>query len=191
MLMGISQVDLAILLPAFAAAWSLAGGATTFAAHQESGRSYRSPDGNFSIEVPPGWDHCTQESSNEVTFVCGKISVSVATEETEAGDTVDQLLELNKSFLRSICPVAEAWAEGRTTVAGASGAYFTMYCPAPRERTIVRIAASLIRKKFYIFKVAAPSAELFAVQATIDRMAQSFRACDGPTQSPEPCKRAC
>jgi hypothetical protein len=64
-------------------------------------------------------------------------------------------------------------------VAGASGAYFTMYCPGPRARTIVRVAAALSHKRLFIFKIAAPSAELFAVQATIDNIEHSFRECDG------------
>jgi len=191
MQMGISQVDLAILLPAFAAAWSLVGGQTAFATQESSGRAHRSPDGFFSVEAPAGWELCTQEDSNEVTFLNGKVSVSVAAAETEAGDTVDQILEFNKSLVRHLCPAGEVWSEGKATVAGAPGAYFTMYCPAQRERTIVRVAAALIRRKMYIFKIAAPNAELHAVQATIDRMAQSFKACDGLPQGSEPRRRAC
>ena len=40
MRIGTSQIDLAILLPAFAAAWNLAGGQTMFAAQKDSGRVY-------------------------------------------------------------------------------------------------------------------------------------------------------
>lgn len=179
MFMGIGQIDFAILLPAFAAAWNLSGGQTMFAAHKDSGRVYRSPDGLFAVEAPAGWELCKQEGSNEVTLLNGEVSISVAAAETEAGDTVDQFLEVNKSLVRHMCPAAEVLAEGKATVAGASGAYFTMFCPVSRGRTIIRVAAALCHKRLFIFKIAAPSAELYAVQATIDSMAHSFRECDG------------
>jgi hypothetical protein len=182
MQMGMSQVDLAILLPAFAAAWNLTGGQTMFAAQKDSGRVYLSLDGLFAVEVPVGWELRKQEGSNEVTFLNGEVSVSVAAAETEAGDTVDQFLEVNKSLVRHMCPAAEVLAEGKVTVAGSSGAYFTMFCPGSRGRTIIRVAAALSHKRLFIFKIAAPSAELYAVQATIDNMAHSFRECDGLPQ---------
>jgi hypothetical protein len=190
MQMSMSQVDLAILLPAFAAAWNLAGGQTLFAAQKDSGRVYLSPDGLFAIEAPAGWELHKQEGSNEVTFLNGQVSVSVAAAETEAGDTVDQFLEVNKSLLRHMCPDAEVWAEGKATVAGTSGSYFTMYCPGSRACTIVRVAAALSHKRLYIFKIAVPSAELFAVQATIDSMAHSFKECDGLPRGRERRQRA-
>jgi hypothetical protein len=180
--MGMSQVELAILLPAFAAAWNLAGGQTMFAAQKDSGRVYLSPDGLFAVEAPAGWELRKQEGSNEVTFLNGEVSISVVAAETEAGDTVDQFLEVNKSLVRHMCPAAEVLAEGKAKVAGASGAYFTMFCPGSRGRTIVRVAAALSHKRLFIFKIAAPSAELYAVQATIDNMAHSFRECDGLPQ---------
>ena len=179
MQMGMSQVDLAILLPSFAAAWNLASGQTMFAAQKDSGCVYLSPDGLFAVEAPAGWEVRKQEGSNEVTFLNGEVSVSVAADDTEAGDKVDQFLEVNKSLVRHMRPDAEVWAEGKAMVAGASGAYFTMYCPGPRARTIVRVAAALSHKRLFIFKIAAPSAELFAVQATIDNIEHSFRECDG------------
>jgi hypothetical protein len=190
MLMGMSQVDLAILLPAFAAAWNLASGQTMFAAQKDSGRVYLSPDGLFSVEAPAGWELRKQENSNEVTFLNGQVSVSVAADETEAGDKVDQFLEVNKSLVRHMCPAAEVWAEGKATVAGVSGAYFTMYCPGPRARTIVRVAAALSHKRLFVFKIAVPSAELYAVQATIDNIEHSFRECDGLQQGRERRQRA-
>jgi DUF971 family protein len=191
MLLGMSQVDLAILLPAFAAAWNLVGGETLFADQKASGRVCHSRDGLISIEAPAGWEHHTQEGTNELTFLNGKVSVSVSTAETHAGDTIDQFLEFTKSLLRYMCPAAEVCAEGQTTVAGAPGSQFTMFCPGPRERTIVRVAVTQIRNKFYILKIATPSAELHAVQATIDRMAQSFRASDELPAGREPRRRAC
>jgi hypothetical protein len=180
--MGMSQVDLAILLPAFAAAWNLAGGQTLFAAQKNSGRIYLSPDEIFVVEAPDGWELRKQEGSNEVTFLNGQVSVSVAADETEAGDKVDQFLEVNKSMVRHMCPAAEVWAEGKATVAGASGAYFTMYCPGTRARTIVRVAAALSHKRLFVFKIAVPSAELYAVQATIDKIEHTFTECDGLPQ---------
>jgi len=179
MQMGISQIDIAILLPAFAAAWNLAGGQRPFAAQKVTGRTYRSMDGFYSIEAPSDWEFHQQEGSNEVTFHKGKVSVSVTTAETAAGDTAERFLEFNMSLLSQICLAAEVWAEGNTTVAGVPGAYFTMFCPGPRERTIVRVAAALLHGKFYIFKIAAPCAEWHETQSIIDRMAQSFKAGDG------------
>ena len=179
MQMGMNQIDLAILLPACAAAWNLVGGETPFAARRSSGRVYLSPDGFFAVEAPVGWEHHQQEGSNEVTFLHGKVVVSVSTAENEAGDTIEQFLEFSKSIVRHIWPASEVWHQGKTTVAGASGAYFTMFCPGQRARTIVRIAAALNHERFYLFKIAAPSEELPAVQAAIDRMAQSLRAGDG------------
>jgi hypothetical protein len=178
MQIGISQVDLAILLPAFAAAWNLAAGQTMFAVQKDSGRVYLSPDGLFAVEAPAGWELRKQEGSNEVAFLNGQVSVSVEAAETEAGDTVDQFLEVNKSLLRHMCPAAEVWAEGRARVAGTSGAYFTMYCPGPCARTIVRVAAALSHKRLFVFKIAVPSAELYAIRATIDKIEHSFTECD-------------
>jgi hypothetical protein len=54
MQMGISPIDLAILLPAFVAAWNLVGGQTLFASPKDTGRAFLSPDGSFAIEAPAG-----------------------------------------------------------------------------------------------------------------------------------------
>ncbi len=182
MQMGISQIDMAILLPACAAAWNLVGGHTSFSNRKSAARIYHSPDGLFAFEVPVGWEQRTLDGSNELTLLNGEISVSVSAAETQAGDSVDQFMEFNKALLRSMSPAAEVWAEGQVTVAGASGAYFTMFCPGARGRTIVRVAAALIRHRLYIFKSAAPSAQLYAAQAAINRMEQSFKVGEG---SPE------
>ncbi len=179
MQMGISEIDMAILLPACAAAWNLVGGHTSFSDRKSAARVYHSPDGFFAIEAPVGWVQLKLDVSNELAFVSGKISVSVSAVETQAGDTVDQFLELNKAIVRSMCPVAEVLAEGQAKVAGASGAYFTMYCPGARGRTIVRVAAALIRRRLYIFKSAAPSAELYTAQTVINRMEHSFKVGEG------------
>ncbi|MFZ1085197.1 MAG: hypothetical protein WAN35_09555 [Terracidiphilus sp.] len=189
--MGISQVDLAILLPAFAAAWNLVGGEKLFASQQSSDRLYPSPDGFFAVEAPDNWEHCPQQAANELTFMNGQASVCVSTAETEAGDSVEQFLEFNKSLLRHLCPTAEVWAEGTATVAGAAGAYFSMVCQGPRVRTIVRIAAARIQNRLLIFKTAAPTAELHAIQGVIDRMEQSLRVCVVSPMSSVPRKRAC
>jgi hypothetical protein len=177
MQMGISQVDLAILLPAFAAAWNLVGGERLFASNQASDRLYSSPDGFFTVEAPADWAHSRQQDSNELTFTSGEVSISVSTAETEAGDSVQQYLEFNKSMLRHMCPAAEVWAEGKAAIAGASGAYFSMICPSTRTRTKVRIAAVKAGKRLLIFKTAAPTAELYAIQGVIDRMEQSLKTC--------------
>jgi hypothetical protein len=190
MLMGMSQVDLAILLPAFAAAWNLVGGERLFASQSASDRLYPSPDGFFAIEAPGDWEHTQQQASNEFTFTKGEVSVSVATAETDPGDSIEQFLEFNKSLLRHMCPTAVLWGEGQVTVAGTRGAYFTMVCPGPRARTLVRVAAVRIQNKLLIFKTAAPTAELYAVQDAIDRMEQSLRVCAGSPQNREPRKRA-
>jgi hypothetical protein len=175
--MGISQVELAILLPAFAAAWNLVGGERLFAGQATSDRLYSSPDGAFAIEAPADWELSQQQDSNELTFTKGEASVSVSTAETESGDPVEQFLEFSKSLLRHMCPTAEVWAEGQATVAGASGAYFSMVCPGPRTRTMVRVAAAEIQKRLLIFKTAAPTSELYAAQEVIDRMEKSLKIC--------------
>ena len=190
MQMGISQVDLAILLPAFAAAWNLVGGETLFASQRAYDRLYPSPDGFFTIEAPADWEHNRQHTSNELTFTSGPVSVSVATAETEGGDSIEQFLEFNKSLLRHMCPAANLWGEGSATLAGASGAYFTMICPGPRARTFVRVAAARIKNKLLIFKTAAPTAQRYAVQEVIDRMERSLRVCAGSPQGSEHRRRA-
>jgi hypothetical protein len=189
--MGISQIDFAILLPAFAAAWNLIGGERFFAGAQASDRCYQSPDGFFEIEVPADWEPGQQHAANELTFACGEVSVSVSSAETEAGDSVEQFLEFNKSLLRHMCPKAVMWGEGQATIAGASGAYFAMVCPGPRACTIVRIATARLRNRLLIFKTAAPTSELYAVQAIIDRMEQSLKVRAGSDEKIEPRKRAC
>jgi hypothetical protein len=186
-----SQVDLAILLPAFAAAWNLVGGDRLFAGQQTSDRLYPSPDGFFAIEAPGDWEHSQQHASNELTFTSGQVSVSVSTAETETDDSVEQFLEFNKSLLRHMCPTSDLWGEGPATVAGAPGAYFTMLCPGPRARTIVSVAAARIQDRLLIFKTAAPTAELYAVQDIIDCMGQSLRVCVRSPLGSEPRRRAC
>jgi hypothetical protein len=152
--------------------------------------TYQSRDTFFVVDMPPGWEYRTSEDSNEVVFQRGNVSVSLAAANKDEDNTVEQLLEVNKSLLRRQCPTAEMREEGKTTVAATLGAYFTMFCPGPRSPTIVRISAALNYGKFFIFNVTAPSAELPAVQATIDRMAQSFKVSDGLPEGREPRKRA-
>ena len=191
MLVGIAQIDLAILLPAFAAAWNLIGGQSLLAPQKASGRVYRSPDGFFTIEAPAGWAMGSEEEANELTFVNGDVSVNAAAVETEDGDTVDQILEINKALLRHLCPAGELWSEGPATVAGEPGAYFTMFCPGPRARTIVRISAAHSQKRIFIFKMAAPCAELHTVQSAIDRMMASIKTGSASPHGPEPRRKAC
>jgi hypothetical protein len=183
--MGITQVDLAILLPAFAAAWNLVGGERLFAGQQTSVRLYPSPDGFFAVEAPGDWEHGLQPACNELTFASGRVTVSVATAETETSVSVAQFLEFNKAILRHICPTAVLLGEGPATVAGASGAYFTMVCPDPRARSIVRVAVARIRNRLLVFKTAAPTAELYAVQDALNQMERSLRVC---TVSPLGCE---
>lgn len=173
---GINHTNFPVLLPACAVAWSLAGGKTLFATRNASRNVYRSPDGFFALELPHGWEHCEQEGSNEVAFVNGKACVSVATVETHPGDTVEQLLESQKSIVSGMCPAADVWAEGKATVAGAPGAYFSIFCAGSPARTVVRVSAAIIDGRFYIFKSAAPCAQLYTVQSVIDRMAKSLTA---------------
>jgi hypothetical protein len=189
--MGIGQLDLAILMPAFAAAWNLAGGQTLLAPQKASRRVYRSPDGFFTIEAPAGWAMDTEEEANELTFVNGDVSVNVAAVKTNDGDTVDQILEINKGLLRHLCPSGEIWSEGAATVADAPGAYFTMFCPSARARTIVRISAAHCQKRILIFKMSAPCAELHSVQAAIDQMMASIKATGGLPNGREPRRIAC
>lgn len=186
MQMGMSQVDLAILLPAFAAAWNLVGGDSFFANQRALDRLYLSPDGFFAIEAPGSWEHGRRPASNELTFTSGQVTVSVATAETDAGDSIEQFLEFNKSLLRHMCPVASLWGEGAAMVAGVSGAYFAMLCPGPRARTVVRVAVARIQDRLLIFKTAAPTADLYAVQDVIGRMEKSLRVCAGSPQNSEP-----
>ena len=75
---------------------------------------------------------CRHEASNELGLLCGQVSVSVATAKTEAGDSVEQFLEFNKSLLRHMCPTAVLWGEGLVTVAPEPlEPIFTMVCPGP------------------------------------------------------------
>ena len=189
--MGILQVDLAILLPAFAAAWNLVGSESIFAGPQTYDRLFPSPDGFFAVEAPGDWEYGMQEASNELTFANGEVSVSVATAQTESADTVEQFLEFNKSLLRHMCPTAEMRTEGKATVAGASGAFFTMVCPGPKARTIVRVVAARVQNRLLIFKTAAPTAELHAVQDVIDRMELSLRVCTVSPLSSALRRRTC
>lgn len=191
MQVGIGQLDIAIMLPAFAAAWNLVGGQALLTPQRASSRAYHSPDGFFSVEAPAGWQLGAEEEANELTFVNGDVSVNVAAVEAEDGDTVDQILEINKALLRHLCPSGEVWSEGAATVAGAPGAYFTMFCPAPRARTIVRISAAQHQKRIFIFKMAAPCAELHTVQAVIDHMMASIKSSGGMTYVREPRRKAC
>jgi hypothetical protein len=141
-----------------------------------SAHTFQSPDGAFSVDVPAGWQTHPEEGSNEVSFLYGKVSVSIATAATEPGDTIEAWLTVNKSQLKEQCPDARVQAEGKAIVAGVPGAYFSMYCPGPRLPTTVRIAVSILNGQFLIFNTTAPTAQLAPLQAEIDRMAQSFRA---------------
>lgn len=105
--MGIAQIDLAILLPAFAAAWNLAGGQAFTAPLKRLSRTHRTPDGYFTVEAPSEWALGKEEEANELTFVNGDISVNIAAVEAEDGDTIDQILEINKSLLRHLCPAGD------------------------------------------------------------------------------------
>jgi hypothetical protein len=110
----------------------------------------------------------------------------VGAAEDGSGDTVEEILEFNKSVVRRLCPAAEMWAEGKVALGGVPGAYFSMLCPGPQADTIVRVSAALIHERFFIFKVAAPFAELYAAQAAFDRIARSLRAGDGLPEGREP-----
>jgi uncharacterized protein YbdZ (MbtH family) len=146
-------------------------------------RAYQSPDGAFSLEVPAGWKTRKEEGSNEVSFLLGNLTVSVGTVDTDQGETVERWIEASKLLLKEQCVTAEIQAEGKTTVAGAPGAFFTMYCPGPRLPTTVRESAALLNGKIFTFNITAPTLQLAPNQAAIDSMANSFRA--GVEKHPE------
>ena len=180
-----TTLKLAVLLLVGAVAALPTFGQTQPTPPAESGRTYQSPDGAFSIAVPAGWKTRQEEGSNEVTFLSGYISVSVSVAATEPGDTVEKWLDINKSSLEQQCPNAEIREEGKTTVAGFPGAFFSMFCPGPRLPTIVRIAVAIRNGQFLIFNVTSPSAQLAAAQPDIDRMALSFHPASGQPQGKE------
>jgi uncharacterized protein YbdZ (MbtH family) len=146
-------------------------------------RAYQSPDGAFSLEVPAGWKARKEEGSNEVSFLLGNVTVSVGTITIVQGETVERWMEASKALLKEQCVTAEIQAEGKTTVAGAPGLFFTMYCPGPRLPTTVRESAALSNGRIFIFNITAPTLQLAASQAAIDSMANSFRA--GVEKHPE------
>jgi len=152
--------------------------------------TYQSRDLFFLVERPSDWEVRTADGSNEVVFQSGNVSVNVAVVNNDENNTVDQFLEVNKSLLRQQCPAAETREEGKASVAGIPGSYFTMFCPGPRLPTIVRISVSMNYGKFFVFNLTSPSEELPAIQQTIDHMAQSFKPSDGLPEGREPRKRA-
>jgi hypothetical protein len=176
----------AALVVACAGSWLVANGqAQPAATGTAAPRMYRSVDGAFAVEVPAGWQVRKEDGSNEVTFLNGNVSVSVATAATEDGDTVAKLMEVNKSMLKQQCPAAEVKEEGKATVAGAVGAYFSMFCPGPKLPTTVRMSASIKNGTFFMFNVTSPTAQLAEAEPAIDRVARSFRA---PGQNLQPVK---
>jgi len=138
-------------------------------------RAYQSPDGAFSLEVPAGWTARKEEGSNEISFLLGHVSVSVGAVPTGRGETVERWLDVSKSLLKEQCPTAEVQTEGKTTVAGAPGLSFTMFCAGPHLPTTVRESAALLNGKMFTFNITAPTLELGPAQTDIDSMASSFR----------------
>lgn len=192
MMMGVSQVELAILLPACAAKWTLSRG-NRFAgksapAQKSPRRVYYSSDGYFAVEPPLGWQQRRHDNSNEVTFAKGKVSVSLAAVECESGDTVEEFIAFKKSLMRHLCPAGEMREEGATLVAGIPGVFFTFYCPS--SRTCLHVAASLNCGKFFVLKIAAPNEESPALEADIARIAQSFLPGEALQEESEPLERA-
>ncbi|MGD0831621.1 MAG: hypothetical protein ABR907_11790 [Terracidiphilus sp.] len=189
-----SHFDLAVVLPSCAAAWNLTGGRRFgnkyLPPRRIPGRVYQGPDGFFAVEPPLGWQQRRHDNSNEVAFVKGKISVSVATVDSEPGDTIEDFLEFKKSLVHHLCPAGEIWEEGKTKVAGAPGSYFTFLCPGSRNRTFIHISASLICGKFFIFKIAAPSSESPALEAEIARIKESFKPGEELLEECQPLLRA-
>jgi hypothetical protein len=168
------KTGLAIVLLG-AAGW-ISAGAQPAPAHW---LNYQSHDAFYRIDYRTDWEIVEQDETNEVKFQRGNVSVTVAAAKNDEGNTVEQFLEINKSRLRQQCPAAEVREEGKTTVAGVSGATFTMFCPGPRLPTIIRISASINFGKFFILNVTGPAGELPDAQPVIDRMTRSFKPSDG------------
>src|SRR5664280_2899705 len=126
------MIETTILLLASTVAWNLAGAQVAPATQPAHWLTYQSRDLFFEVDRPPAWDYRMAEDSNEVVFQSGNISVSVAVANNDDDNTVERFLEVNKSLLLQQCPAAEMKEEGKTTVAGVPGAYFTMFyesCP--------------------------------------------------------------
>ncbi len=191
-MMGMNQVDRATLLPACAASWNLSNGkrfgSKYLPARRIPRRTYQSSDGYFVVEPPLGWLQRRHDTSNEVTFAKGKISVSIATVNRDPGDSVEKFIEFKKSMMRHLCPAGKIWEEGRTMVAGAPGAFFTFYCP--NSHTCIHVAASLNCGRFFVFKIGAPNEESPAAEAEIARIAQSFKPGEASMEECEPLQRA-
>jgi hypothetical protein len=173
------MIESAILLLAGASTWNPAAAQSPPATRTAHWLSYQSHDTFYLVDYRSDWEFVEQDETNEVKFQSGNVSISVAAANNDEGKTVEQFLEANKSLLRQQCPASEMREEKKTIVAGIPGATFTMFCPGPRLPTIVRISASANFGKLFVFKVTAPTAELPALQAYIDRMAQSFKPSDG------------
>src|SRR5579863_9140055 len=104
---GPVQIEAAILLAASAAAGFQAFAQSSPRTLPAIGRVYRSSDGEFTVEPPPGWRMiCEEEGSNEVTFLSGKVSVSVASSAAGEQGSIASLLDFNKRRLTEQCPSA-------------------------------------------------------------------------------------
>jgi hypothetical protein len=162
--------------------WALA---CSIAGHAQS--VYRDPAGNFTVQVPKGWQTQPQDDNHGISVVEERYqaSVTVGVMRNPGGGTPSAENELAQlqGQLGQQCPNAHIRQRGSASIAGLSGVFLIVSCTENGAEEVMKFATASGPGTMIVLNTAAPSSSLGSVESLMTSIERSITVPGGNTNS--------
>lgn len=149
---------------------------------------YRDPAGNFTVQVPPGWQTQPQEDKQGISIVNTKfqssVTVGVMRSPGSSTPSPEKELEDMQSQVVQDCPNARVKQRGSASLAGLSGVFFIVSCPAHGGEEVMKFAAASAPGLMIVLNSAVPFSDLGSVQSAMNSIERSIAVSGELSNSP-------
>jgi hypothetical protein len=149
---------------------------------------YRDPAGNFTVQVPQGWQTQPQDDNHGISVVNERYqaSVTVGVMRKPGGGTPSAEKELSEfqGQLGQQCPNARIRQRGSASIAGLSGVFLVVSCTENGSEEVMKFATASGPGPMIVVNTAAPSSSLGSVQSVMTSIERSITVAGGYTHSP-------
>src|ERR1035441_6868310 len=139
--------------------------------------TYRDPDGLYTVQAPAGWKITKDAGSGQVAIKNGAVSATLAITQTKDWPKdVQEVQDMDEKEMQGQCPTYRLLQRGKTTLAGAPGAFFLTSCADPKSPAIAEISAAMTRDRILIlFDAISPKARYYEALPELEAIRSSIR----------------
>ena len=139
--------------------------------------TYRDPDGLYTVQAPAGWTITKDAGSGQVAIKNGAVSATLAITQTKDWPKdVQEVQDMDEKEMQGQCPTYRLLQRGKTTLAGAPGAFFLTSCADPKSPAIAEISAAITRDRILIlFDAISPKARYYEALPELEAIRSSIR----------------